>query len=229
MYGYIWSYTPPLIPLVETPQLENAVRKSVYCLAAIKRYVTIYCMKRDAILAALRLLGQYAKEEGIKLEVSIYGGTAFMLAYNTREATRDEDAILIPKEEGERFVLKVAKEMDLEPDWLNSNVRQFVSPKVEAKRRLAEIEDQTGLIIQVPTARYLLAMKALACRKSIGTYPGDMEDLSYLIKKMEIRSVEEIQEAIDVFYPDDVIRSQDAKRLKGLIDEYEEREKKPLD
>jgi len=186
-------------------------------------------MKRDAILAALRLLGQYAKEEGIKLEVSIYGGTAFMLAYNTREATRDVDAILIPKEEGERFVLKVAKEMDLEPDWLNSNVRQFVSPKVEAKRRLAEIEDQTGLIIQVPTARYLLAMKALACRKSIGTYPGDMEDLSYLIKKMEIQSVEEIQEAIDVFYPDDVIRSQDAKRLKGLIDEYEEREKKPLD
>ena len=30
MYGYIWNYIPPLIPLVETPQLENAVRKSVY-------------------------------------------------------------------------------------------------------------------------------------------------------------------------------------------------------
>ena len=28
MYGYIWNYISPLIPLVEKPQLENAVRKS---------------------------------------------------------------------------------------------------------------------------------------------------------------------------------------------------------
>jgi hypothetical protein len=178
-------------------------------------------MKREAILSALSLLGQYAQEEGIKLEVSIYGGAAFMLAYNTREATRDVDAILVPREEGERLVRKVAAELELEEDWLNANVRIFLSPKVEAKRRLAEIEALTGLIIQVPTAKYLLAMKALACRKSIGTYPGDMEDLSYLIKKMEIRSVEEIQAVIDVFYPDDVIRPNDAHRLKAIIESHE--------
>lgn len=178
-------------------------------------------MKREAILSALSLLGQYAQEEGIKLEVSIYGGEAFMLAYNTREATRDVDAILVPREEGERLVRKVAAELELEEDWLNANVRIFLSPKVEAKRRLAEIEALTGLIIQVPTAKYLLAMKALACRKSIGTYPGDMEDLSYLIKKMDIRSLEEIQAVIDVFYPVDVIRPNDAHRLKAIIESHE--------
>lgn len=183
-------------------------------------------MKREEILAALRLLGQYAQEEGIKLEVSIYGGAAFMLAYNTRDATRDVDAILIPREEGERLVKKVATEMVLEEDWLNSNVSIFLSPKVEAKRRLSEIEDQTGLIIQVPTAKYLLAMKALACRKAIGSYQGDMADLSFLIEKMGIQTVDEIQESIDVFYPDNVIRPQDVLRLQALIETNETKNEK---
>ena len=173
-------------------------------------------MKREEILTSLQLLGQYAKEEGIKLEVSIYDGTAFMLAYNTREATRDVDAILVPREEGERLVKKVAAELELETDWLNSNVSVFLSPKVEAKRRLFEIEELTGLVIQVPTAKYLLAMKALACRKSIGSYQGDIADLVFLIRKMEIRSVDAIQDAIDVFYPDDVMRPQDTIRLQAL-------------
>lgn len=180
-------------------------------------------MKREEILSALRLLGQYAQEEGIKLEVSIYGGAAFILAYNTRDATRDVDAILIPREKGERLVKKVAQEMKLEEDWLNSNVSIFLSPKVEAKRRLFEIENQTGLIVQVPTASYLLAMKALACRKAIGTYQGDMADLAFLIEKMEIQSVEEIQDAIDAFYPDDIVRPKDALRLQALIESNEKR------
>ena len=180
-------------------------------------------MNRKTILDALQLLGQYAKEEGIKLEVSIYDGTAFMLAYNTRDATRDVDAILKPREEGERLVAKVAEEMALEPDWLNSNVKQFLSPKIEAKRRLSKIEEETGLIIHVPTAKYLLAMKALACRKIIGTYPGDMADLEFLIQKMNIRSLHEIQAAIDRFYPDDVIRTANEPRLQELISKYEEK------
>jgi hypothetical protein len=178
-------------------------------------------VKREAILAALRRLGELSKAEGIKLEVSIYGGTAFMLAYNSRAMTRDVDALLKPKEEGERLVQIVAEEMGLEKEWLNSNVQLFLSPKIESKRRLAWIEDETNLIIHVPTAKYLLAMKAIACRRTLGDYPGDMEDLAFLIKKMEIRSVAQIQEAIDVFYPDDVIPEDDHFRLQRLIDQNE--------
>ena len=175
-------------------------------------------MKKVTLIAALRLLGQSANAEGIKLEVSIYGGAAFLLAFNSRDATRDVDAILKPREEGERLVAQVARELDIPDDWLNSNVEQFISPKQEAKRRLADIEDQTGLIVHVPTAKYLLAMKALACRRSIGEYKGDIEDLSFLIKKIGISSVAEIQEAVDAFYPDDLIRPGDEALLQSLID-----------
>ena len=102
---------------------------------------------------------------------------------------------------------------------MNRDVAQFTSPKGETKRRLAEIEEETGLIVHVPTAEYLLAMKALACRRPIGAYQGDLEDLRFLIEKLEIRSVQEIQEIVDAFYPDDVIPEADRALLQSLIRE----------
>ena len=176
-------------------------------------------MNKNAILTALSALGQRANAAGIKLDVSIYGGAAFLLAYNSREATKDIDAILRPKREGQKLVLRVARELGLPEDWLNSNVSHFLSPLKESKRALAEIEDETGLIIHVPTARYLLAMKALACRRPIAGYRGDIDDLQFLIQKMGILSVEEIQDALNEFYPDDILKPNDIALLKSLITE----------
>lgn len=175
-------------------------------------------MKASTILDALRHLGELAQARGIKLEISIYGGSAFLLAYNSREATKDIDALLKPREEGERLAAQVGRELKLPEDWINSKVEQFISPKTESKRRLAEIEAKTGLIVHVPSAEYLLAMKALACRRPIGAYKGDLEDLSFLIRKMQITNLQTIQQAIDRFYPDDVIRPQDLTLLQSLID-----------
>ncbi|MCC5789802.1 MAG: hypothetical protein JJT75_09210 [Opitutales bacterium] len=176
-------------------------------------------MKASTILQALQRLGELAQAEEIKLEISIYGGTAFLLAYNSREGTKDIDAILKPKGEGERLARQVARELGLPEDWINADVVQFISPKIEAKRRLAEIEEATGLIVHVPTAEYLLAMKAMACRRPIAGYRGDIDDLAFLIRKMKIRSLEQIQQVIDRFYPDDIIPKQDQTLLQSLIDE----------
>ncbi len=138
---------------------------------------------------------------------------------NSREGTKDIDALLKPREEGERLATRVARELDLPENWINSNVIQFISPKIESKRRLAAIEEATGLIVHVPTADYLLAMKALACRRSIGEYRGDLDDLAFLIRKMKIHSLDQIQDAVDRFYPDDLIRPQDRALLQSLIDQ----------
>jgi hypothetical protein len=179
-------------------------------------------MNKSTILHALQHLGELAQGEGVRLEISIYGGAAFLLAYNSREATKDIDALLHPKEIGERLVHQVTRDLDLPSDWLNSDVSQFVSPNIESKRRLAEIEEATGLIVHVPSAEYLLAMKALACRRPIGTYRGDIDDLGFLINKMKIRSLDRIQEALGRFYPDDVLLPHHRALLQTLIDEHDE-------
>jgi len=179
-------------------------------------------MTYTSIIKALQRLGELAQAKGIRLEISIYGGSAFLLAYNSREGTKDIDGILIPKEEGEHLAAQVARELDLPADWINANVAQLISTKKESKRRLSEIEEATGLVVHVPTAEYLLAMKALACRRPIGAYRGDLDDLEFLIRKLKIRALDEIQSAIDRFYPDDLIRLQDRALLQSLIDKSNE-------
>lgn len=79
--------------------------------------------------------------------------------------------------------------------------------------------DLPGLQITVPTAGYLLAMKALACRRALRGYKGDEDDLRYLIKKLAIRTFEEIQNRIHQYYPDDVPSTSDRSFLEQLIRE----------
>jgi len=62
-------------------------------------------------------------------------------------------------------------------------------------------------------------MKALACRKALPGYEGDIADLRFLLRKMAIASVSEVQEHIDRYYPDDVIRAEDEALISELIEE----------
>ena len=83
-------------------------------------------MKKSIILQALQHLGQLAQAEGIRLEVSIYGGAAFLLAYNTRQANKAIDALLHPKEVGQPMGEQGASKLDLPGEWPNSDGASFV-------------------------------------------------------------------------------------------------------
>lgn len=55
-------------------------------------------LTRNRLKQALRRLGELADAEGVTLELCVYGGSAMMLAYNTRQATKDvepEKSVLI--------------------------------------------------------------------------------------------------------------------------------------
>ncbi len=168
------------------------------------------------MLQALGLLGRLAQKEGMQLECCIYGGALMLLAYNARESTKDIDAVIRPREPALRLVQEVAREMDLPENWLNDQVRTFLAP-TERHRRLPL--DLPGLHLTAPTAGYLLSMKALACRTALPGYTGDLDDLRFLIRKMNIRSVDEIQGWIDQYYPDDVLPPAQRETLNLLIEE----------
>lgn len=78
-------------------------------------------------------------------------------------------------------------------------------------------------MLTAPTASYLLAMKALACRQPLPGYEGDLEDLRFLIGKLGIRSIDQVQEHVDRYYPDDVITSAHRKLIEVLIKESKSR------
>lgn len=178
-------------------------------------------LSKKLLFEAFEELNALASEQSIVLELCIYGGVAMMLAYDSRAATKDVDAIIRPAEIGKKLVLRVAQKLGLHEDWLNDDVKQFVGFR-ERTRVLPELEKWKSLRLTVPVAGYLLAMKALACRDPLPGYEGDEQDLLFLIKKMEVTSVDQIQEVIDQYYADDALDARQIKRLKQLISKVHE-------
>jgi len=171
---------------------------------------------RTVIENALRRLGELAQADSLTLELSIYGGSAMMLAFDRKAITKDVDAVFTSTANVQPLIRQVAQEQDLPEDWINDDVKQFLAP-IEQKRELPL--EFAGLKITVPTASYLLAMKALACRAALPGYAGDEDDLCVLISKMNIQRVEEVQAHIDRFYPDDVLSDTARALIHSIIKE----------
>ena len=150
-------------------------------------------MSREILLNAFADLGALATEGGVAIEIFLYGGALMMLAYDARIATKDVDAVVCPRETGLRLAARVAKARGLPLNWLNDDVRTFLAPNEQLRDLPLTFE---GLQLTAPTAGYLLAMKALACRPTLPGYERDLGDLRFLIRKMNIRSASGISEIL---------------------------------
>jgi hypothetical protein len=173
-------------------------------------------LTRELVEKALQRLGELAAADGIQLEMALYGGGAMMLAYDRRVITKDVDAVVIPSKVAVGYIKQVARELSLHEKWLNDDVRVYLGTRGRT-RPLKGFSDNPGLRIHVATAGYLLAMKALACREPLPGYEGDLMDLEWLIRKMDIRSVKEIQKYIDQYYEHDAIAWDKVKILQQII------------
>lgn len=171
---------------------------------------------KPLLLKALTRMGELSHNEGNTLEVCLYGGALMMLAYDARKMTKDVDAIVTPSRAGMAIARQVGEELGLPEGWLNSDVKMFIAP-TEQTRVLPW--EAPGIMLTAPTAGYLLAMKALACRQPLPGYEGDLDDLRFLVRKMGIKSVEEIQQCIDKYYPNDGVADHHRPILETILQE----------
>jgi hypothetical protein len=181
-------------------------------------YVPYDPLTKNLITRALRRLGELAQAEGVVLEVSLYGGAVFTLVYGSRDSTLDVDALIRPTEIASRLASRVGKELGLPDDWINDHVRLFLSER-EAKRRLKGDEFGPGLQVSVPTAAYLLALKLRACRPPLPGYAGDYEDISFLLHKMELRTLPEVEAVLERFFPQDELSDAQREVTRQLLKE----------
>ena len=179
-------------------------------------------LTRDRIIEALNLLGKLAEEEQVHLELCIYGGSAMMLAYGARESTKDVDVIAHPADVAERLARCVAEQLDLHESWLNSDVRRFSSVQgtfAPLQVQGLEAAARRRLKITRASASYLLAMKCLAGRIPLPGYAGDIDDIRFLVKKMGIHSVEEVEEHLNRFYPNEGLAPRVREAIEGVLAE----------
>jgi hypothetical protein len=119
------------------------------------------------------------------------------LVFDARPSTKDVDAIFHPSEIIRQAAKEIANEYDLVADWLNDGVKGFL---VDHPKKV--FLNLSNLDVMVADAEYMLAMKSLSARID-GT---DSQDIEFLIKTLNIQSVEEVFKILDKYYPRRIIR-----------------------
>ena len=83
---------------------------------------------------------------------------------------------------------------------MNSSVKMFVGAR-EAREEFSELEIP-GLLLTRPSAEYLLAMKCLAARLPTLFRAGDVDDIKFLLRKLRLRSITEVDAIVGDYYGD---------------------------
>jgi hypothetical protein len=133
-----------------------------------------------------RLFEELAAEldaQGVRAELFLVGGAAIALCFDSRRATRDLDAVFVPTESVRRAAAAVAAREGLDRDWLNDGVKGFLpGPDPGAVRYF----EAPGLLVDVASAEYLLAMKLFSSRVE-----ADARDIALLYREVGYHTVEE--------------------------------------
>jgi hypothetical protein len=175
-------------------------------------------LTRETILKALALLDDVLRLEETTGEICIFGGAAMILAFDAGFATRDVDAIFVPKAIVSKAILQIADELDLPASWLNDGVKGFVSENEDFTTENMPVYQNLRVIR--PSARYLLAMKCLASRVTGYGERGDVTDIKILWKHLNCRSVNEVMEIVLEYYPPAQIPAKTQFLIEEIFQEF---------
>lgn len=165
----------------------------------------------------LKLLKELAKglvRNGAEGEIGIVGGVAVVLAYDSREATKDVSAIFKASLLVRKVAAEIAKEHKLAPDWLNDAVMGLLPGSPKFKTTLLDIR---GLKIWVPEPVYLLVMKVISARPST----QDRDDLKFLVNYLKIKSPKVVLDLVENYYPYSAIPASVTCLVESLFEAME--------
>lgn len=167
-------------------------------------------LDREAITALLTELGATLAASGEHADVFLVGGAAIALAYNTRRATRDLDAVFEPKQIVYAAAKQIAEIHGLPEDWLNDAVKGFLPG---ADPNATTLFERPGISVRVASGRYLFAMKAAAARMG-----RDSEDLRFLYAVCGFQSVEEALDCVISYYSSRLLTPKTEMLLREVLE-----------
>jgi hypothetical protein len=176
---------------------------------------------RDTLRQALVELGRRAHAEGKTVEISVYGGSALMLTYDWRAATRDVDEVFeADRSTVRRLAAAIAHENGWDPDWLNDGVKGYLSVADQDAKTLAGTypsEEEPGLRLMIPNAAYLFAMKCRAMRFGGLGQNSDIDDIRNLARELGIKDAAEALNLVAAFYPNSVLERKTQFGLEEIL------------
>lgn len=168
-------------------------------------------LTKEQIEALFLKLNEKLKAEGIRGEVGIVGGAVMCLVFNARQATKDIDGIFMPTQKIREFIKEISDEEGIPEDWLNDGAKGYIQGDFERR----EVLSLSHLTVWAPQPEYMLAMKCISAR--IDTQ--DAGDVRYLIRHINLKSVNEVLDLVAKYYP----RTQVPAKTEFFIEELFEK------
>ena len=167
-------------------------------------------MLRHEIMEYLNALNEILGQQDVKGEICLYGGAVMCLVFEARPSTKDVDAVFHPSDIIRKAAQDIAREHELPDDWLNDGVKGFL---VDHPKKV--FLSLSHLAVMAADAEYMLAMKSLSARMD----STDSRDIEFLVKELGIKSVDEVFEIIDRYYPRRIIKPATQFFLEEVFDE----------
>lgn len=162
-------------------------------------------MNKNDILFYFNIMNEKLKEKNVSAYINVYGGAVMCLVFNSRDNTRDIDAIFEPESVIKEIAEDIAKEYRLNSDWFNNEIKLF-RPETNQNRLF---KSWSNLKLYVPGAEYMFALKCYSARFGKSK---DLEDIRFLIKYLGISTFSQAVNVIEKFL--------DLNQIRGEVREY---------
>jgi hypothetical protein len=166
-------------------------------------------LSHEKLHQAFELLAEQCAKRGVVGEVHVFGGAAMVLAFHSRLATRDVDAIFAPDTEVLEAAWVVAKKLGLPKSWLNNQASSYVSGRAG---RGTPVFDRPSLRVSVTPPEHLLAMKVRAARAL-----RDADDIEVLLGHLKISKYSEVVKIVTRYFPYDPLNEKSVVLLKEIM------------
>jgi hypothetical protein len=168
-------------------------------------------LKKADILRLFELLDRELAKETSLGELYVVGGAVMCLVLDARDATKDVDAYFKPTKSIREAAARVAAQAEVPSDWLNDAVKGFLSDRGEFTSYL----EHPNLRVYVAEPHYLFAMKCAAMR--LGEEFHDLDDIRYLLRHLDIKSVDEALEIVGRFFDENQLHPKTRLALEELL------------
>lgn len=170
-------------------------------------------LSRAMIRRLFKSLNDELAREAAVGEVYLVGGAVMCLVFNARSSTQDVDAVFEPKSKIREAARRVADKHGVSQKWLNDAVKGFMSDRGS----FAPYLSMSNLNIFTAQPEYLLAMKCLSFR--IGPEFADEEDVRYLLRFLNIDTLQDALDVIKRYYPEEMIPQKAYYALQEMLGE----------
>ncbi len=158
---------------------------------------------------AFELLAKHLKRRGVVGEVHVFGGAAMVLAFNSRQATRDVDAVFAPDTHVLEAAREVADELGLPKSWLNNQASSYVSG---VAGRGTPVFDHANLRVMVTPIEHLLAMKVRAARAV-----RDADDIRVLLNELKITKMSQVISVVNKYFANEPLSVRSSQLLEDIL------------